>query len=98
MAAKRIAPPTRELHIAAVKLTVPFRARVNEMAFSPAAWYAAAEEGLFVSRDRGRSWSAVPFTTEGNDTSGAVASVSPVRAIRTDNNNSYVWAITQREL
>jgi len=51
----------------AVKLTVPFRARVNEMAFSPAAWYAAAEEGLFVSRDRGRSWSAVPFTPVLND-------------------------------
>jgi len=90
--------PAKSATSAAVKLTVPFRARVNEMAFSPAAWYAAAEEGLFVSRDRGRSWSAVPFTTERNDTSGAVASVSPVRAIRTDNNNSYVWALTQREL
>ena len=90
--------PAKSATSAAVKLTVPFRARVNEMAFSPAAWYAAAEEGLFVSRDRGRSWSAVPFTPERNNTSEAVASVSPVRAIRTDNNNSYVWALTQREL
>jgi photosystem II stability/assembly factor-like uncharacterized protein len=90
--------PAKSATSAAVKLTVPFRARVNEMAFSPAAWYAAAEEGLFVSRDRGRSWSAVPFTPERNNTGEAVASVSPVRAIRTDYNNSYVWALTQREL
>jgi len=39
-----------------------------------------------------------PFTPERNNTSEAVASVSPVRAIRTENNNSYVWALTQREL
>src|SRR5882757_7610819 len=64
--------PAKSSTSAAVKLTVPFRARVNEMAFSPSAWYAAAEEGLFVSRDRGRSWSAVPFTPVLNDTAGTV--------------------------
>jgi photosystem II stability/assembly factor-like uncharacterized protein len=83
---------------AAVKLTVPFRARVNEMAFSSEAWYAAAEEGLFVSRDRGRSWSAVPFTPMQNNAAGRVVNASPVRAIRTSDGTSYVWALTQREL
>jgi photosystem II stability/assembly factor-like uncharacterized protein len=83
---------------AGVKLTVPFRARVNEMAFSGDAWYAAAEEGLFVSRDRGLNWRAVPFVPVETGTTAAVASVSPVRAIRTGAGNSYIWALTQREL
>src|SRR6202035_4678443 len=53
--------PAKSATSAAVKLIVPFRAIVNDMAFSSDAWYAAAEEGLFVSRDRGMTWSAVPF-------------------------------------
>jgi photosystem II stability/assembly factor-like uncharacterized protein len=90
--------PAKSAISPAVKLTVPFRARVNEMAFRSDAWYAAAEEGLFVSRDRGRSWSAVPFTPVQNNAAGTVANASPVRAIRTSAGNSYVWALTQREL
>ncbi len=90
--------PAKSANSAAVKLTVPYRARVNEMAFSPDAWYAAAEEGLFVSRDRGKSWSAVPFAPAQAGARAAVASASPVRAIRTSDGNSYVWALTQREL
>jgi photosystem II stability/assembly factor-like uncharacterized protein len=90
--------PAKSATSAAVKLTVPFRARVNEMAFSPDAWYAAAEEGLFVSRDRGRSWSALPFAPGQATAAGAVANASPIRAIRVGNSNSYVWALTQREL
>jgi photosystem II stability/assembly factor-like uncharacterized protein len=83
---------------AALKLSVPFRARVNDMAFGRDAWYAAAEEGLFVSRDRGTSWSAVPFAPAQPAAAGPVASVSPVRAVRINNTNSYVWAMTQRQL
>jgi photosystem II stability/assembly factor-like uncharacterized protein len=83
---------------AAVKLSVPFRARVNDMAFSRDAWYAAAEEGLFVSRDRGMNWSAVPFVSAQAAVGSKVASVSPVRAIRIGNGNFYVWALTQRQL
>jgi photosystem II stability/assembly factor-like uncharacterized protein len=90
--------PAKSTTSAAVKLTVPFRARVNEMAFSPDAWYAAAEEGLFVSRDRGRSWSTLPFAPAQATAAGAVANASPVRAIRVGDSNSYVWALTQREL
>ena len=81
-----------------VKLSVPFRARVNDMAFSRDAWYAAAEEGLFISRDRGMNWSAVPFVPAQPAAAGPVASVSPVRAVRSGNGNSYVWALTQRQL
>ena len=83
---------------AAVKLTVPFRANVNDMAFGHDAWYAAAEEGLFVSRDRGMNWSAVPFVPGQAVAANTVASRSPVRAVRTGNGNSYVWAITTRQL
>jgi photosystem II stability/assembly factor-like uncharacterized protein len=37
-----------ELHV--------FRPAVNDMFFADAAWFAATEQGLFVSRDSGRSW------------------------------------------
>ena len=90
--------PANSAASAAAKFTVPFRARVNDVAFSRDAWYAAAEEGLFVSRDRGLNWSAVPFAPLQDTASGKVASGSPVRAIRTGNGNSYVWAMTQRQL
>jgi photosystem II stability/assembly factor-like uncharacterized protein len=78
-----------------VKLTVPFRARVNDMAFGHDAWYAAAEEGLFVSHDRGLNWKAVPF---GPAQPVAASSGSPVRAIRANSSNSYIWAMTPRQL
>jgi photosystem II stability/assembly factor-like uncharacterized protein len=83
---------------AVTKLTVPFRARVNDMAFSRDAWYAAAEEGLFVSRDRGMNWSAVPFAPAQTAPASTAASGSPVRAIRAGSGNSYVWAMTSRQL
>jgi photosystem II stability/assembly factor-like uncharacterized protein len=86
--------PANSPTAAAVKLTVPFRARVNDMAFSRDVWYAAAEEGLFVSRDRGLNWSAVSFAPA---QSGAASSGSPVRAIRAGS-GSYVWAMTPRQL
>jgi photosystem II stability/assembly factor-like uncharacterized protein len=86
--------PANSAASAALKLTVPFRARVNDMAFSRDAWYAAAEEGLFVSRDRGMNWSAVPLAP----VQPAVGSGSPVRAIRAGSGNSYVWAMTPRQL
>jgi photosystem II stability/assembly factor-like uncharacterized protein len=90
--------PTNSAASAPLKLSVPFRARVNDMAFSRDAWYAAADEGLFVSRDRGMNWSAVPFAPAQPAAAGAVVSVSPVRAVRVNSGNSYVWALTQRQL
>jgi photosystem II stability/assembly factor-like uncharacterized protein len=38
-----------------------FRPVVNDMFFADAAWFAATEQGLFVSHDSGRSWTELPF-------------------------------------
>jgi photosystem II stability/assembly factor-like uncharacterized protein len=39
----------------------PFTSRVNDLAFADFTWFAATEDGLFVSHDRGVTWIAVPF-------------------------------------
>jgi photosystem II stability/assembly factor-like uncharacterized protein len=38
-----------------------FRPAVNDIFFGDSAWFAATEQGLFVSRDSGRSWTELPF-------------------------------------
>jgi photosystem II stability/assembly factor-like uncharacterized protein len=38
-----------------------FRSKVNDIFFGASARFAATEQGLFVSRDSGRSWSELPF-------------------------------------
>jgi photosystem II stability/assembly factor-like uncharacterized protein len=38
-----------------------FRPAVNDMYFGESAWFAATEQGLFVSHDSGRSWTELPF-------------------------------------
>jgi photosystem II stability/assembly factor-like uncharacterized protein len=38
-----------------------FRHAVNDLFFGDSAWFAATEQGLFVSRDSGRSWTELPF-------------------------------------
>ncbi len=43
--------------------TTMFRAVVNDLAFSDAAWFAATEEGLFKSSDAGKSWSRLSFSS-----------------------------------
>jgi photosystem II stability/assembly factor-like uncharacterized protein len=82
---------------ATLKSIVAFRAKVNDMAFGRDAWYAASEEGLFVSRDRGLNWIAVSFIPV-QPASSIAAAGSPVRAIRAGNGNSYVWAMTARQV
>lgn len=47
------------------KAAPAFSALVNDLAFADAGWFAATEEGLFVSRDEGSSWSSVPFGPAG---------------------------------
>jgi photosystem II stability/assembly factor-like uncharacterized protein len=37
----------------------PFKARVHDMEFASAGWYAATDRGLYTSRDRGRTWNAL---------------------------------------
>jgi photosystem II stability/assembly factor-like uncharacterized protein len=38
-----------------------FRPAVNDIFFGDSAWFAATEQGVFVSRDSGRSWTELPF-------------------------------------
>jgi photosystem II stability/assembly factor-like uncharacterized protein len=38
-----------------------FRHAVNDLFFGDSAWFAATEQGLFVSRDSGRSWTELPL-------------------------------------
>jgi photosystem II stability/assembly factor-like uncharacterized protein len=84
---------------AAAKSTVPFHAKVNDMAFGNEAWYAATEDGLLVSRDRGLNWSTVPLAPVQQPPAAAPAlSNTSIRAVRTGNGNSYVWALTYRQL
>ena len=76
-----------------VKSTVPFHAKVNDMAFSREAWYAATEEGLMVSRDRGLNWSNVSLTATRVQPVAATSAVSAssVRSVRIGNGNSYIF-------
>ncbi|MGH9748029.1 MAG: WD40/YVTN/BNR-like repeat-containing protein [Candidatus Acidiferrales bacterium] len=41
----------------------PFRAIVNDMAFSADRWFAATDNGLFSSSDAGVSWTPLPFSS-----------------------------------
>ena len=73
---------------AVVKWAAPFRAKVNDMAFGRDVWYAATEEGLFVSRDHGLNWGAVSFTPAQSAAVGTATSGLPIRAVRAGSGNS----------
>jgi len=66
----------------------PLRAVVDDMAFSSNAWYAATEEALLVSRDRGSTWRAVPF--------GLLS--LPTRSVRASPDGLRLWAVSLRGL
>ena len=69
------------------------------MAFGHDAWYAATEDGLLVSRDRGLNWSTVRLAPVQQPAAATpAASTTSIRAVRTGNGNSYVWALTARQL
>jgi photosystem II stability/assembly factor-like uncharacterized protein len=80
------------------KSTVPFQAKVNDMAFSREDWYAATEQGLMISHDSGLNWSAISFSPTQSASISSAASAAPVRAVRIGNGNSYIWAVTSRQL
>jgi photosystem II stability/assembly factor-like uncharacterized protein len=83
----------------ATKSTVPFHARVNDMAFGQDAWYAATEEGLLVSGDRGLNWRSVALAPVQQPAAATPeVSTASIRAVRTGNGDSYVWAVTWRQL
>jgi photosystem II stability/assembly factor-like uncharacterized protein len=87
-------PPARAM----VKSAEPLRAVVNDMSFGREAWYAATAEGLFVSHDRGLSWTALPFSPVEPVAAGVHAGTVPVRTVYAASGNSYVWAMTSRQL
>jgi len=43
--------------------TGSFHFVVNDIAFAATAWFAASPTGLFITRDNGATWTAVPFST-----------------------------------
>jgi len=91
--------PASSAASAATKSTVPFHAKVNDMAFGHDAWYAATEDGLMVSRDRGLNWSTVSLAHSQQPAAvGSGVSTTSIRAVRTGNGDSHVWALTSRQL
>jgi photosystem II stability/assembly factor-like uncharacterized protein len=80
------------------KSTMQFHAKVNDMAFGGGAWYAATEEGLFMSRDRGLDWINVPLAAAQQPAATNSAAASSIRAVTTGAGNSFVLAMTPRQL
>jgi photosystem II stability/assembly factor-like uncharacterized protein len=85
---------------AGTKTTVPLRAKVNDLAFGGNVWYAATEQGLMVSRDRGLNWTNVPLAPPQRPGTAAPAASGPqaIRTVRTGNSNSYVYVLTSSHL
>jgi photosystem II stability/assembly factor-like uncharacterized protein len=68
------------------------------MAFGQGAWYAATEDGLMVSRDRGLNWTRVPLAPVQKSATTSGTSMTSIRAVRMGSADSYVWALTPRQL
>ena len=64
----------------------PLRSVVDDMAFSPGAWYAATEDALLVSHDEGKTWRSVPF--------GPLS--LPTRSVRVSPDGRRIWAVSLR--
>jgi hypothetical protein len=63
-----------------------FGARVQELAFSDAAWYAATDDGLYMTKDDGATWTKIPFG----------ASDLPVRSVQTNATGTAIWLASSR--
>jgi photosystem II stability/assembly factor-like uncharacterized protein len=83
-----------------IKTTVLLQAKVNDLAFGTSAWYAATEQGLMVSRDRGLNWTSVPLAQaqRAGAATPAVSAPQAIRTVRTSNGNSYVYVLTSSQL
>ena len=92
--------PAKSSGSTAAKTTLPFHSRVNDMAFGQDAWYAATDDGLAVSRDRGMNWTTVSLGPAKQQPNSATPGMSTavIRAVRTSNGDSYVWALGARQL
>ncbi len=68
-----------------------FRPVVNDMFFADSDWFAATEQGLFVSHDSGRSWTELPFGP-GELPVGSVRASSDGREIRLVSSGGMVFS------
>ncbi len=91
-------PAANSARTAAMKSTFPFHAKVNDMAFGHDAWYAATDDGLFVSRNRGLDWTAVSLGLNPQPAATSSASTASIRAVRTGGSDLSIWALTSRQL
>ena len=64
----------------------PFRAAVNDMAFSATRWFAATDDGLYASSDAGASWTSVPFSLL----------ALPVNSVRVSANGNEIRLVSSR--
>ncbi len=62
---------------------------VNDMAFSPDRWFAATDDGLLTSVDRGATWSLKPL--------GPLTTL-PVQSVRVSANGQRLWVVSLRGL
>jgi photosystem II stability/assembly factor-like uncharacterized protein len=83
---------------ASTRSAITFHAKVNDMAFGETAWYAATEDGLLVSRDRGLNWSTVSMAPAQRSLPSPGMSGSSIRAVRTASSGPYVWALSSGQL
>jgi hypothetical protein len=77
-------PRTRTANVTIWKKSA-VTAVVYDMAFGQDAWYAATENGILVSRDRGTSWIPAP---------AGDSSIGAVRAIDASSTDASVWALS----
>ncbi len=73
----------------APKAKQPLERRVNDMAFSRQAWFAATEDGLLASSDHGAAWSILPV--------GPMTTL-PVRSVRCSADGQSLWVVSLRGL
>jgi photosystem II stability/assembly factor-like uncharacterized protein len=85
-AASKVAAPPRSGSRAAPKQLMSV---VNDMAFNSARWFAATENGLLVSSDRGATWILNPI--------GPLTAL-PVRSVRASADGSKLWVASLRGL
>ena len=64
---------------------------VNDIAFNGTEWFAARPDGLFITRDNGITWSAIPFTT-GNLAVDSVRVSRDAQKIRLISSNAMVFS------
>jgi photosystem II stability/assembly factor-like uncharacterized protein len=63
-----------------------FGSKIQELAFSDTAWYAATEDGLFASSNEGATWMKIPFGP----------SDLPVRSVQTNASGNAIWLAASR--